>query len=140
MTGLSLSCGRSPPSRKVCETHLRGLCLDWHPSNLSGGGRSGCLRTQDSWIVSALEENGEGPLPKLRSWTNKRGMVKNPAVFVVSRQGAVDEAPEIESKLKVIPSSTPSESAKGSKRPRPHRGRLRKHPLSNANQCVIQEW
>ena len=91
-------------------------------------------------IVSALEENGEGPLPKLRSWTNKRGMVKNPAVFVVSRQGAVDEAPEIESKLKVIPSSTPSESAKGSKRPRPHRGRLRKRPLSNANQCVIQEW
>ena len=91
----------------------------------------------------ASEENGGGPLPKLRSWTNKRKMVKNPAVFEVSRQGAVDE--EIGSKLKVIRSSTPSESAKGSKRRRPRRGRLRKRPLSNdagatANQCVIQEW
>ena len=142
-----MSCGQSPPSREVRATHLRGLCLGWHPSNLSGGGRSGCcsLRTRDSWIVSASEENGEGPLPKLRSWTNKRKMVKNPAVFEVSSQGAVDEEPEIESKLKVIGSSTPSESAKGSKRPRPRRGRLRKRPLSNdagatANQCEIQEW
>ena len=140
-----MACGRSQPSREVRETHLRGLCLGWHPSNLSGGGRSGCLRTQDSWIVSTSEEDIEGPLLKLRSWTNKWGMMKNPAVFVLSRQGAVAEAPEIESKLKVIPSSTPSESAKGSKRPRPHRGRLRKRPLSNdpgatVNQCVIQEW
>ena len=142
-----MSCGQSPPSREVRATHLRGLCLGWHPSNLSGGGRSRCcsLRTRDSWIVSASEENGEGPLPKLRSWTNKRKMVKNPAVLEMSRQGAVDEAPEISCKLKVIRSSTPSESAKDSKRPRPRRGRLRKRPLSNdagatANQCVIQEW
>nr|XP_022308860.1 uncharacterized protein LOC111114716 [Crassostrea virginica] len=140
-----MSCGQSPPSREVRATHLRGLCLGWHPSNLSGGGRSRCcsLRTRDSWIVSASSENGEGPLPKLRRWTNKRKMVKNPAVL--SRQGAVDEAPEISCKLKVIRSSTPSEFAKCSKRPRPRRGRLRKRPLSNdagaiVNQCVIQEW
>ena len=50
-------------------------------------------------------------------------MVKNPEVFEVS--------PYIESKLKVILSSTPSESAKGAKRPRRRRGRIRKRPLSN---------
>ena len=141
-----MACGRSQPSREVRETHVRGLCLGWHPSNLSGGGRSGCLRTQDSWIVSTSEEDIEGPLLKLRSWTNKWGMMKNPAVFVLSRQGAVAEAPEIESKLKVIWSSTPSisESANGSKRPRRLRGPLRKRPLFNdagttASQCLIQE-
>ena len=43
-----MSCGRSQPSREVHETYLCVLCLDWHPSNLSGGGRSGFLRTQES--------------------------------------------------------------------------------------------
>ena len=57
-----LSCGRGPSYRKVRDTHPRGLCLSWHPSNLSGGARSGWLRTQDSWIVSALEEDNKGPL------------------------------------------------------------------------------
>ena len=106
-----MSCGQSPPSREVRATHLRGLCLDWHPNQRSGGGRSGrcSLRTQDGWIVSASEENGEGPLPKIRSWANKRKMVKNPAVFEVSRQEAMEEAPEISCKLEVIRSSTPSE-------------------------------
>ena len=49
--------------------------------------------------------------------------MKNPEVFEVSHY--------IESKLKVILSSTPSESAKGSKRPRRRNGRIRKRPLSN---------
>ena len=40
-----MSCGLSPASREVRKTHLRGFCLDWHPSIPSGGGCSGCLRT-----------------------------------------------------------------------------------------------
>ena len=71
--------------------------------------------------MSTSEEDREGPLPKLRSWTNKRGLLKSTAAFEVSSQGAVDVKPEIESKLKMIRSSTPLESAKGSKRPRRHR-------------------
>ena len=31
--GIIMSCGRSPPSREVLETHLHGLCLDWDRSN-----------------------------------------------------------------------------------------------------------
>ena len=125
-----MSCGRSLSSGGVRETHLRGLCLGWHPRNLSGGGRSGCLGTQESWIVSASEEDNEGPLPKLGSWTSKREMVKNPTAFEVSSEGAVDEAPEMESRRKVIRPSTPPESAKGSQRPRRRRGRLRNAPCS----------
>ena len=119
-----MSCGQSPPSREVRESYLRGLCLDWHTSNLSGDGRSGCSRTQESWIVSVSEDDSEGPLPKLGSWTNKLKMLKNLAVFEESSQGTLDDEPEIESKLKVIRSSTPSDSAKGSKRPRLRRGRV----------------
>ena len=51
---------------------------------LSDGGRSGCLRTQESWIVSTSEEDSEGPLPKLRSVTNKQEMLNIPAAFEVS--------------------------------------------------------
>ena len=83
------------------------------PSNVSGGGRYRFLGIQESRIVSASEEDRDDPLPKLGSWTSKREMLKNPAAFEVSSQGAVDEAPEIESKLKVFRSSTPTESAKG---------------------------
>ena len=67
--------------------------------------------------MSASEEDSEGPLPKLGSWTNKLEMLKNPTVFEVSSQETLDEEPKIKNKLKVIRSSTPSESAKGSKRP-----------------------
>ena len=67
-----MSCGRSLSSGEVRKTHLRGLCLSWDPGNMSGGGRSWCLGTQESWIVSTSEEDNEGPLPKLGSWTSKR--------------------------------------------------------------------
>ena len=57
--------------------------------------------------MSAVEEDSEGQLAKVRSWTNKREMLKNRAAFEVSSQGAVDEELEINSKLKVIQFSTP---------------------------------
>ena len=44
-------------------------------------------------LTPGVEFHSENPLPNLRSWTNKRGIVKSPAVFVVSSQGAVDESP-----------------------------------------------
>ena len=112
-----MSCGRSLSSGEVRETHLHVLCLGWHPCILSGGGCYRFLGIQESLIVSASEEDRDDPLPKLGSWTDKREMVKNPAAFEVSSQGAVDEAPEIESKLKVFWSSSPAELAKGSQGP-----------------------